>query len=88
MSRRKNQYRNPSQRERERALVHPLQQYLSALAYQLFEWKNLPESVDPRYLEMSLHMYGYVGFYKDPNIRLYRFTRSGIGNNRPLFTTG
>jgi hypothetical protein len=65
---RKNSYKNPFQIETEMAngyYTH-YSQYLSSLAYQLFEWEGLPDSVDPRFLEMNLHQTGYIGFYKHP----------------------
>lgn len=68
--RRKNRFKNPNQLQKDdgNRWYNHYYQYLTSIAYQLFEWENLPDTVDPRYLEMSLHMFGFVGFYKDPII--------------------
>lgn len=62
------QYMNPNQiqAKTEDWYYWHYSKYLSQLTFQLFEWENLPETIDPRYLEMMLHTHGYVGFYKDP----------------------
>jgi hypothetical protein len=69
-NRKNNRYKNPNQIQNSlgNTWYNHYYQYLSSLAYQLFEWKNLPDSIDPRYLEMSIHLYGFVGFFKDPKI--------------------
>ena len=38
---------------------------LTALSCAMFEWKNLPETIDPRYLEMCLFGLGNAIFFKD-----------------------
>lgn len=38
---------------------------LTELAISMFEWKNLPETVDPRYLEMCLFSDGMCVFFND-----------------------
>lgn len=39
--------------------------YLSTLVFQLFKWNNLPDTVDPRFIEMTLHRHGQVAFHRD-----------------------
>lgn len=38
---------------------------LTELAISMFEWINLPESIDPRFMELVLFSDGYCGFFKD-----------------------
>ena len=38
---------------------------LTELAISMFEWKNLPESIDPRFLELILFSDGFAGFFYD-----------------------
>ena len=41
---------------------------LSNIAVSIFEWKNLPDTVDARFLEMSIYRNGMCLFFKDPVI--------------------
>lgn len=38
---------------------------LTELAMSMFEWKNVPDSIDKRFLEMTLFSDGYAIFFKD-----------------------
>ena len=38
---------------------------LVELAVSMFDWKNLPETVDPRFLELALFTDGKAVFFKD-----------------------
>lgn len=70
MNRKKNSYKtlNQIQKQRGDMWYHHYYNYLSLLTFQLFEWKGLPDSIDPRYLEMSIHQFGFCGFFKDKNL--------------------
>ena len=41
---------------------------LVELAISMFEWKNLPDTVDPRFLEVCLFTDGQVVFFNDPDL--------------------
>ena len=42
--------------------------YLTELAVSMFEWKNLPDTVDERYLELVLFTHGQAVFFKDEEL--------------------
>lgn len=44
---------------------------LTELAISMFEWKNLPESIDERFLEMTLFRNGSAVFFKDDELNGY-----------------
>lgn len=45
------------------------QEWLFSLAIQLFEWEGLPETIDPLYLERTLHTHGIIALYDDPFLK-------------------
>ena len=51
---------------------------LMELAISMFEWKNLPSTVDPRFLELALFGEGMAVFFKDEDIG-YLALRTMIG---------
>lgn len=41
---------------------------LMELSVSMFEWKNLPDTVDPRFLELTLFSDGHAVFFNDPQL--------------------
>lgn len=53
---------------------------LTELAISMFEWKNLPETIDPRFLELALFADGKAVFFKDDVIGYLALKTSISGN--------
>lgn len=71
--------RNPAA-DRERAIQRMLERNISELAVNRFKWENLPESVDPRFLEVCLYLNGLAVWYWDDDYnKLLAVRGSGIG---------
>lgn len=66
MSKRKNEF-NESLYRNEITYRHYVN-HLTELATSMFEWKNLPDTISPRYLEMTLFKMGKSVFFKDDEI--------------------
>lgn len=57
---------------------------LTELAISMFDWKNLPETVDPRFLELSLFGDGQAVFFKDEVVG-YLCLQCMIGGNLNVY---
>lgn len=57
---------------------------LTELSISMFEWKNLPETIDPRYLELTLFSDGQAVFFKDNTIG-YLALQNNIGGPRNVY---
>ena len=64
---RKNNEFNDSAYRNKLAYMH-YRNHLTELAISMFEWKNLPDSIDPRYVELTLFERGRAVFFKDDEI--------------------
>lgn len=57
---------------------------LTELAISMFEWKNLPDSIDPRFLELVLFSDGVAVFFKD-EVLGYLALQTMIGGNLDVY---
>lgn len=67
MARRKKTQFGQSARENNRAYGIYLQR-LTELAISMFDWKNLPDTIDPRFLELTLYTDGQAVFFQDEEL--------------------
>lgn len=52
---------------------------LTELSIAMFEWKNLPDSIDPRFLELTLFSQGQIVFFKDEVMGYLALPNAGSG---------
>lgn len=56
---------------------------LTELAISMFEWVNLPDEIDPRFLELVLFAKGKAVFFKDPDIGYMALMVTDMGPMNP-----
>ena len=63
---------------------------LTELAISMFEWKNLPDTCDERFLELTLFTNGYAVFFKDEDLSNTGLSESDTGSYLalPVATNG
>ena len=59
--------------------------HLSELGMTMFEWHNLPEGIDPRFMEMTLFNEGYAIFFKDEDMDEFLCLQARIGGQLNVY---
>lgn len=59
--------------------------HLSELGMTMFEWHNLPEGIDPRFMEMTLFNEGYAIFFKDDAMDEFLCLQARIGGKMNIY---
>lgn len=59
--------------------------HLSELGMTMFEWHNLPEGIDPRFMEMTLFNEGYAIFFYDEAMDEYLCLQARIGGQMNVY---
>ena len=84
MSKRKNKIPWESSYLNDRTYIHYYNR-LTELAISMFKWNGLPDSVDPRFLELTLFSDGMAVFFKDDVMDKYLALQTMIGGNLDVY---
>lgn len=84
MTKRKNKIPWESSYLNNRTYIHYYNR-LTELAISMFKWNGLPDSVDPRFLELTLFSDGMAVFFKDDVIDKYLALQTMIGGNLDVY---
>lgn len=84
MSKRKNKYFWDSAWKNNMTYIQYFNR-LMELSIAMFEWKNLPDTVDPRYLELKLFKEGQAVFFKDEVLDSYFALGNGGASDLSIY---
>lgn len=84
MAKRKNKIPWESSYLNNRTYIHYYNR-LTELAISMFKWNGLPDSVDPRFLELTLFSDGMAVFFKDDVMDKYLALQTMIGGNLDVY---
>ena len=71
--------------DRFRVIENMYRRVLTNLATNRFEWVGMPNTVDTRFLELTLHFHGLAVFYYEPSMSRYLALRAAAAGNVNMY---